>query len=223
MHRTCLAALPPCRLPAFELLFYNAHPDKWTRLIFTYHSSICQLMQPARLPVPPQLFGTRWASNSFSCPILCDILRLPGELRPLALRSFHCLASSQQSHESTSAGAASSKHSTTYGGLLKTQQPEDVVSTDAPSRIKKLETVGTLLKYTLERSTDEENQRPRPLRSTLLQRRRKRLEETSSDGAVFTSSTLSNVKDKASQGEVGICSLKFVQSLWLTGIDSSCQ
>jgi hypothetical protein len=95
-------------------------------------------MQPARLPVPPQLFGPSWPSNSFPRSTIREILRLPGELRPLALHSFHSLAASQYSHGLTGAEVLSSGRSSTCGILRNAKRPEDGVSfTRAPVGMRK--------------------------------------------------------------------------------------
>jgi hypothetical protein len=56
-------------------------------------------MPPARVPIPPYLRSPTWASlTSTTIPTrhLRAVLRLPGELRPLALRSFYSLAYREQ-------------------------------------------------------------------------------------------------------------------------------
>jgi hypothetical protein len=100
-----------------------------------------QLMQPARLPVPPQLFAPPWFSNAASHPLLRSILRLPGELRPLALRSFHSVASYQQNDDKTSPRANSSGR-VIYGSLLKPDKLRDGVAEAASFRMRKQKIVG---------------------------------------------------------------------------------
>jgi hypothetical protein len=64
-------------------------------------------MQPARLHVPPQLLSPSWTIAN-SPHTLRDILRLPGELRPYALRSFTSLAFLQQRQSNSGSGASRS-------------------------------------------------------------------------------------------------------------------
>jgi hypothetical protein len=49
-------------------------------------------MPPARVPIPPYLLSPSWASTTLPPRYLRAVLRLPGELRPIALRSFYSIA-----------------------------------------------------------------------------------------------------------------------------------
>jgi len=49
-------------------------------------------MPPVRVPIPPSLLKTSWASKSLPPRYLRAVLQLPGELRPIALRSFYSIA-----------------------------------------------------------------------------------------------------------------------------------
>jgi hypothetical protein len=49
-------------------------------------------MPSARVPIPPYLLSQPWASAALPSHHIRAVLRLPGELRPIALRSFHSIA-----------------------------------------------------------------------------------------------------------------------------------
>jgi hypothetical protein len=59
-------------------------------------------MPPVRVPIPPYLLNTSWASTSLPPRFLRAVLQLPGELRPIALRSYHSIACRAQSQHITS-------------------------------------------------------------------------------------------------------------------------
>lgn len=92
------------------------------------------LMQPARLSVPPQLLNLPWNSRL----TLHAFLRLPGELRPIALHTFttttyHQLqqpaprVDSLLPHSTSHTAQLSSPQSLQYGGLHKPDSDRPVV------------------------------------------------------------------------------------------------
>lgn len=68
-------------------------------------------MPPSRVPIPPYVLSSIWASTNIPTRHLRAVLSLPSELRPVALRSFYSLAYRSQLQQIVSNSAANERAS----------------------------------------------------------------------------------------------------------------